>query len=214
MAWRWRGGHQPQHLQLPLGQPCAFQAASCGPVPPPGREIGAAPSWANTVRAASSSMAAAFVPQRPAANPTSTCTRAASGAPPAPARPAGAARDQGGAGVALSEQHRPRACPPPRVGAGVSVLGDLGPPPAAACSLDVADGEHDLDLGGEQLGLPEPVGGLGACGGSRWRRVGPALDQPQQRQSRLRLAAPAAGSLQASSAAGKVPRTWQTSASR
>jgi hypothetical protein len=62
--------------------------------------------------------------------------------------------------------------------------------------LDLAGAEHDLDLGGEQLEAPELVGRLGqGPADRRRRRIGPALCQPQQRQSGLRLAAPPAGLL-------------------
>src|SRR6266511_5193149 len=113
---------------------------------------GAAPSCTNTLRAASSSIAAASSsPSARQPSPTSTRTRAASyGAFSSPHLPGAAQDDQGGTGVALGEQHRTAGVARHRSQRWrVIALGDPGQlVGGVACRLQVADRQHDLDVGG------------------------------------------------------------------
>ena len=63
----------------------------------------------------------------------------------------------------------------------------------AARFVDVADGQHDLDVRGQQLRALQRVGGRAHdAADRRGRRVGASLGQPQQGESRLRFPSQAA----------------------
>ena len=190
------GCDQTQHLQLARGQAVAScRAVRAGASESTRTRSGAAPSCAKTPRAASSSSAA--VSSSPSAGRPGPPARGHARprtAPRAPATPAmrAAQRDQRRLGVALGQRdraarvrgHRNQRVAP-------LTLRDLARALGRRCraSLDLADREHDLDVGGQQSRALEWLCRLAHRAADRCGcGIAVALRKPEEGEARLRLA--------------------------